>query len=224
MDSIIKEMQDAKEYGSILKITPVDFAALYARFDEIRDEFKGVLLDMETDAEDFAKTFNKRLANSIAEALMKEKYDRQIKELFGRWGEFMESGGGLSDEEIRQLQEDKNRLFEQMKAEREGLKWLIDEGAQGQNATAKGFQTMDQETGNELNGRMTDIQGKVTNIRDVVLDMIQTSKDGLGISTDIRDIAIEIRLDVSEIKGHTEALGEINSRLGSIDRTLKEQL
>ena len=38
MDSIVKEMQDAKEYGSILNITPVDFAALYARFDEVRDD------------------------------------------------------------------------------------------------------------------------------------------------------------------------------------------
>ena len=38
MDSIIKEMHDAKEYGSILNITPVDFAALHARFDEVRDD------------------------------------------------------------------------------------------------------------------------------------------------------------------------------------------
>ncbi len=38
MDSIIKEMHDAKEYGSILNITPVDFAALYARFDEVKDD------------------------------------------------------------------------------------------------------------------------------------------------------------------------------------------
>ena len=38
MDSIIKEMHDAKEYGSILNITPVDFPSLYARFDEVRDD------------------------------------------------------------------------------------------------------------------------------------------------------------------------------------------
>ena len=38
MDSIITEMHDAKEYGSILNITPVDFAALYARFDEVGDD------------------------------------------------------------------------------------------------------------------------------------------------------------------------------------------
>ena len=38
IDSIIAEMREAKEYGSILNITPVDFARLYARFDEIRDD------------------------------------------------------------------------------------------------------------------------------------------------------------------------------------------
>ena len=35
MDSILKDMKDAKEYGSILTVAPMDFAALYARFDEV---------------------------------------------------------------------------------------------------------------------------------------------------------------------------------------------
>ena len=39
MGSIMREMQDAKEYGSILNITPVDFDALFARFDEVYEEF-----------------------------------------------------------------------------------------------------------------------------------------------------------------------------------------
>ena len=38
IESIITEMRDAKEYGSILNITPVDFTGLYARFDEIRND------------------------------------------------------------------------------------------------------------------------------------------------------------------------------------------
>ena len=38
IDRIVTEMRDAKEYGSILNITPVDFAGLYARFDEIRSD------------------------------------------------------------------------------------------------------------------------------------------------------------------------------------------
>ena len=38
IESIVTEMRDAKEYGSILNITPVDFAGLYVRFDEIRND------------------------------------------------------------------------------------------------------------------------------------------------------------------------------------------
>lgn len=38
IESIVTEMRDAKEYGSILSITPVDFARLYARFAEIDND------------------------------------------------------------------------------------------------------------------------------------------------------------------------------------------
>ena len=38
MDTIISELHDAKEYGSILTVTPQDWSALYARFDEIRED------------------------------------------------------------------------------------------------------------------------------------------------------------------------------------------
>lgn len=36
MDTIIKELHDAKEYGSIITVSQQDWDALYARFDEIR--------------------------------------------------------------------------------------------------------------------------------------------------------------------------------------------
>ena len=38
IESIISEMRDAKEYGSILNVTSVDFEGLYARFEEIKDD------------------------------------------------------------------------------------------------------------------------------------------------------------------------------------------
>lgn len=38
IESIVIEMRDAKEYGSILSITPVDFARLYTRFAEIDND------------------------------------------------------------------------------------------------------------------------------------------------------------------------------------------
>ena len=39
MQTILTQLYDAKEYGSILTITPQDWDALYARFDEVADEF-----------------------------------------------------------------------------------------------------------------------------------------------------------------------------------------
>ena len=38
MDTLIEELHDAKEYGSILNVSQVDFDALYARVDEIKNE------------------------------------------------------------------------------------------------------------------------------------------------------------------------------------------
>lgn len=38
MHTILTQLYDAKEYGSILTITPQDWDALYARFDEVTDE------------------------------------------------------------------------------------------------------------------------------------------------------------------------------------------
>ena len=38
MDSIMSDLHDAKEYGSILTVAPVDFAALYARVDEVQND------------------------------------------------------------------------------------------------------------------------------------------------------------------------------------------
>ena len=38
MDTIINELHDAKEYGSILTVTPQDWSALYDRFAEIMED------------------------------------------------------------------------------------------------------------------------------------------------------------------------------------------
>lgn len=38
LNSIINDLRDAKEYGSILTVAPVEFAALYARMDEVQND------------------------------------------------------------------------------------------------------------------------------------------------------------------------------------------
>ena len=38
LDSIMNDLRDAKEYGSILTVAPIDFAALYARAEEVQND------------------------------------------------------------------------------------------------------------------------------------------------------------------------------------------
>ena len=66
MDTIISELHDAKEYGSILSITPQDWDALYARFDEIEN---ASVLSIYTDA-----VLELKPMVQVAEALA-QKYD-----------------------------------------------------------------------------------------------------------------------------------------------------
>ncbi len=65
LGSIITELHDAKEYGSILNVTPVDFSALYVRFDEVQDD---VNISRETVLHDLLPLVQ------VAEA-MAQKYD-----------------------------------------------------------------------------------------------------------------------------------------------------
>lgn len=117
-------------------------------------------------------------------------------------------------------------LWERLKqaAEERGLQWEAE--AAGQEATSRGFQAMSQDTGDELNGRFTDIQGKVTDIRGYVMAMAQTG----GIITAINNIAtLGDRIDqmsvacYESLRFDAETLievREINSSTKNMDKTL----
>lgn len=117
-------------------------------------------------------------------------------------------------------------LWERLKqaAEERGLQWEAE--AAGQEATSRGFQAMSQDTGDELNGRFTDIQGKVTDIRGYVMAMAQTG----GIITAINNIAtLGDKIDqmsvacYESLRFDAETLvevREINSSTKNMDKTL----
>lgn len=103
--------------------------------------------------------------------------------------------GDLLDDVIAQQQlgqELWDRL--QQAAEERGIDW--DEGAASQQATSRGFQTMSQDTGDELNGRFTDIQGKVTDIRNAVMSQLQMRDSVEGIIESIHNcLNMDSRID-----------------------------
>lgn len=149
--------------------------------------------------------------------------------------------GDLLDDVIAQQQlgqELWDRL--QQAAEERGIDW--DEGAASQQATSRGFQTMSQDTGDELNGRFTDIQGKVTDIRNAVMSQLQMRDSVEGIIESIHNclnmdsridelsaayyeslrIDVETLLEVREInvstKNMDKTLGRIEDGINSIKR------
>lgn len=131
-------------------------------------------------------------------------------------------------------------LWERLKqaAEERGLQWETE--AAGQEATSRGFQAMSQDTGDELNGRFTDIQGKVTDIRGYV--MMQTQSiigllNSIGnietaiytsvqVDNELLRYAVMTYMEIVEINGNTAvmkaALTEIREDIAAIKRNTSE--
>ncbi len=94
--------------------------------------------------------------------------------------------------------------------------------ASAQTASAKGFQAMSQDTGDELNGRFTDIQGKVTDIRDYVLLILQRNDMTLNETFNIRDIMIQMNGNVADIRTYTSVLPDMLDTMTRMNRKLDE--
>nr|DAR50542.1 MAG TPA: tail tape measure protein [Caudoviricetes sp.] len=103
-------------------------------------------------------------------------------------------------------------------------KYLKNKDDLGQDASSKGFQTMSQETGEELNGRFTAIQEYTANIRDTVNSILLQGGQQLNETINIRDVAIQLNGNVAIIKGHTSHLEEMDNKLGKMVKIMNEKL
>lgn len=173
-------------------------------FDSVRNDFKNALLDMESDAEDFADNFEKIMQNAIIESLMTKKYDSLIQDWYEEFAKAMEGDGKIDEYEQRKLQNRWNNITNQALAERDALKdamgWESDSKSTSQSSTSKGFQSMSQDTGEELNGRFTALQiaGEEIKNQSVVqsqsLNLLTAKADTiLSINTEVKNIADETR-------------------------------
>lgn len=89
-----------------------------------------------------------------------------------------------------------------------------------QNTASKGFQAMSQDTGNELNGRFSDMQGKM-NILVNGMDMLRSiNMDTRNATFDMRDIMIQLNGNVADIRTYTRILPEMAETLTSMNRKL----
>lgn len=138
--------------------------------DSMLEEFLSSLQDMDKSAEDFAEDFEGYLKRAVINSVIGAKYKGEVEQLVKDWESMMKNDGRLDEDEVEYLKRKQQELTDHMLAEREeALKVFGDEAKEySQEASAGAFQTMSQETGEELNGRFTALNITADQIREQV--------------------------------------------------------
>lgn len=159
---VLEKLKDyAAEAGTLEDIAD-DLAESLTQisFDSLKSEFIDTLMDMNSSAQDFSDNFSKMLMQAVLKAKVDDLLGNDMQAFYDEWTERAKANGGkLSQTDINEL---KGRYDEMVQ---EGLK-IRDEVAEitgykqsyEQSASSDSFESMSQDTGDELNGRFTAVQ------------------------------------------------------------------
>lgn len=159
---VLEKLKDyAAEAGTLEEIAD-DLAERLTQisFDSLKSEFIDTLMDMNSSAQDFSDNFSKMLMQAVLKAKVDDLLGNDMQAFYDEWAERAEANGGkLSKTDITAL---KGKYDEMVQ---EGLK-IRDEVAEitgykqsyEQSASSGSFESMSQDTGEELNGRFTAVQ------------------------------------------------------------------
>lgn len=199
--------------------------------DSMLEEFLSSLQDMDKAAEDFAEDFEGYLKRAVINSVIGAKYKGEIEQLIKDWESMMKNDGRLDEDEVEYLKRKQQDLTDRMLAEREEATKVFGDDTKeySQEASRGAFQTMSQETGDELNGRFTAIQMDTSHIRETLSD-IQLSMSSLHLSAnvikqntdEIRNISLLAIDHLEAISKNTHELYEMNQRLGKIEKNTRK--
>lgn len=161
-DRVLEKLKDyAAEAGTLEDIAD-DLAESLTQisFDSLKSEFIDTLMDMNSSAQDFSDNFSKMLMQAVLKAEVDDLLGNDMQAFYDEWTERAKANGGkLSKTDITALKEKYDEMVQ------EGLK-IRDEVAEitgykqsyEQSASSGSFESMSQDTGEELNGRFTAVQ------------------------------------------------------------------
>lgn len=131
-------------------------------FDSMYDSFIDTLMDMDASAEDFADDFSEYMMRALLSNQVGTMFKDRLQEWYTAFAEAMKDGVLSTEEggELDQLRKDWNDIVADAMTERDKLAEAMgydntSSSASQQQASSKGFETMSQDTADELNGRFT---------------------------------------------------------------------
>ena len=174
---------------------------LQTSVDDVFDDFMSALYDLADDSEDVfddvAKNWEEMMNKMALNNLVGAKYKQELEKWYEQWNEAYRGDGTIDKEEINALRTSYNDLIHQaadeVKALREQGIVTSPSSVYKQEASSGGWQSMGQETADELNGRFTALQISGEKISEGVTTMLATL-DSLSSLADDRNITlVEIR-------------------------------
>lgn len=171
-------------------------------FDSFYNEFIDMLSDMDMSAEDMAENFGEYLRKSILAAMVAKNFQEDINELYDKWvaaGKEDSLGGmTITEDEARDIQDEYKKLVDAMVQARDNMSQAFgwDSSATSQDSSSRGFQTMSQDTAEELNGRFTALQvagEEIENQSIITNDWLAKIHASISATYKVPDIAGEAR-------------------------------
>lgn len=157
MDSYIEYYKELEQLENSYreKLTSISF-------DSVESDFKSMLENMDSDSTDFADSFQKKMASAIINSLMVNKYKQRLQDWYKTFSSTFENKN-LTKEELYKAQEKLKQKYMAISKdaldERDSLKDALGWNDNfSQSASSGSFESMSQDTGNELNGRFTAVQ------------------------------------------------------------------
>lgn len=130
-------------------------------FDSMKSDFINNLMDMSKSAKDFSNDFTTMLNQSMLNFALGDLMNKKLKPLYESWANKMKENGGrqLSPTELNNLKEEYDKIVQEGLAIRDNIADITGyKQSYEQSASSGSFESMSQDTGNELNGRFTAVQ------------------------------------------------------------------
>lgn len=130
-------------------------------FDSMKSDFINNLMDMSKSAKDFSDDFTTMLNQSMLNFALGDLMNKKLKPLYESWANKMKENGGrqLTPTELNNLKEEYDKIVQEGLAIRDNIADITGyKQSYEQSASSGSFESMSQDTGEELNGRFTAVQ------------------------------------------------------------------